>query len=82
MKKSWRTLVVVIIPVAATWLANSMTSPTAYWTGILSGVLDGYITLSVKPRARLRALLSVASSPVPAPAGMRSSKRAKARRQG
>jgi hypothetical protein len=41
-----------------------MTSPTAYWTGILSDVLDRY-TLSelVKPRARLRALLSVASSP-------------------
>jgi hypothetical protein len=54
MKNSWRTLVVVIIPVAATWLANSMTSPTAYWTGILSDVLDRY-TLSelVKPRARL-----------------------------
>jgi Rrf2 family transcriptional regulator, nitric oxide-sensitive transcriptional repressor len=47
------------------------------------GVLDGY-TLSdlVKPRARLRALLSVAPSHVPAPAGMRSSKRAKAGRQG
>jgi Rrf2 family nitric oxide-sensitive transcriptional repressor len=46
-------------------------------------VLDGY-TLSdlVKPRARLRALLSVAPSHVPAPAGMRSSKRAKAGRQG
>jgi hypothetical protein len=83
MKNSWRTLVVVIIPVAATWLANSMTSPTAYWTGILSDVLDRY-TLSelVKPRARLRALLSVASSPVPAPAGMRSSRTAKAGRQG
>jgi Rrf2 family transcriptional regulator, nitric oxide-sensitive transcriptional repressor len=46
-------------------------------------VLDGY-TLSdlVKPRARLRALLSVAPSHVPAPAGMRSSKRAKAGGQG
>jgi Rrf2 family transcriptional regulator, nitric oxide-sensitive transcriptional repressor len=41
--------------------------------------LDGY-TLSdlVRPRARLRALLSVAPSHVPGPAGMRSSKRAKA----
>jgi hypothetical protein len=60
-----------------------MTSPIAYWTGILSDVLDGY-TLSdlAKPRARLRALLSVASSPVPAPAGMRSSRTAKAGRQG
>ena len=46
-------------------------------------VLDGY-TLSdlVKPRARLRALLSIAPGRVPAPAGMRSSKRAKAGRQG
>jgi len=46
-------------------------------------VLDGY-TLSdlVKPRARLRALLSVAPSQVSAPADMRSSKRAKAGRQG
>jgi Rrf2 family nitric oxide-sensitive transcriptional repressor len=44
-------------------------------------VLDGY-TLSdlVKPRARLRALLSVAPSRVLAPAGIRSSKRAKAGR--
>ena len=42
-------------------------------------VLDGY-TLSdlVRPRARLRALLSVAPIHVPGPAGMRSSKRAKA----
>jgi Rrf2 family nitric oxide-sensitive transcriptional repressor len=40
-------------------------------------VLDGY-TLSdlVRPRRRLRALLSVAPSHVPATAGMRSSKRA------
>jgi Rrf2 family nitric oxide-sensitive transcriptional repressor len=41
--------------------------------------LDGY-TLSdlVRPRARLRALLSVAPSHLPGSAGMRSSKRAKA----
>ena len=45
-------------------------------------VLDGY-TLSdlVKPRAQLRALLSVAPTHVPAPAGMRLPKRAKARGQ-
>ena len=45
-------------------------------------VLDGY-TLSdlVKPRARLRALLSVAPSHVPAPAGLRPPKRTKARGQ-
>ena len=45
-------------------------------------VLDGYnLSDLVKPREPLRALLSIAPSPVPTRAGMRSSKRSKVDRQ-